>query len=85
MKYLLIRKDSSYEIVWSVNLSSDVGINGAKTYFQGVKQMSDRKSFDKLWKVMTQKEYDDNYTRITSSEPIRWWKDIGESSDLDEW
>jgi len=80
---------------WEVNtmtgpVSSMVGdtmtvINGAKTYFQGVKQMSDRKSFDKLWKVMTQKEYDDNYTRITSSEPIRWWKDIGESSDLDEW
>ena len=85
MKYLLIRKDNSYEIVWSVNLSSNVGINGAKTYFQGVKQMPDRKVFDKLWKVMTQKEYDDNYTRITSSEPIRWWKDIGESSDLDEW
>ena len=85
MKYLLIRKDNSYEIVWSVNLSSNVGINGAKTYFQGVKQMSDRELFDKLWKVMTQKEYDDNYTRITSSKPIRWWKDIGESSDLDEW
>jgi hypothetical protein len=85
VKYLLIRKDSSYEIVWSVNLSSNVGINGAKTYFQGVKQMSDRTEFDKLWKVMTQKEYDDNYTRITSSKPIRWWKDIGESSDLDEW
>ena len=81
MKYLLIRKDSSYEIVWSVNLSSNVGINGAKTYFQGVKQMSDRTEFDKLWKVMTEKEYN----KYSPTESIQWWKDIGESSDLDEW
>ena len=88
MKYLLIRKDNSYEIVWSVNLSSNVGINGAKTYFQGMKHMSDREQFDKLWKVMTQSDYDRNYEaslRTPSSEHIRWWEDIGEKSDLDEW
>jgi hypothetical protein len=43
--------------------------------------MSDRTEFDKLWKVMTEKEYN----KYSPTESIQWWKDIGESSDLDEW
>ena len=86
MKYLLVNR--SDEIVFKVDLAGDVGINGAKTYFLGMKQMSDREQFDKLWKVMTQSDYDRNYEaslRTPSSEHIRWWEDIGEKSDLDEW
>ena len=83
MKYVLISRHTK-EVVWRTDIASDVGISGARTYFIGVKQTGPEE-FDKLWEVITQKEYDDNHTRITSSKPIRWWKDIGESSNLDEW
>lgn len=85
MKYVLVNKQD--EIEWSQDLASNVGVSGAKTYFRGVKQI-DEKSFDKLWKVMTKSDYDRNYEsslRPQSSEHIRWWEDIGEKSDLDEW
>lgn len=83
MKYVLINRHTK-EVVWRTDLASGVGNSGARTYFIGVKQTGPEE-FDKLWEVITQKEYDDNHTRITSSKPIRWWKDIGESSNLDEW
>ena len=85
MKYVLVNKLD--EIEWSQELASNVGISGAKTYFRGIKRI-DEKSFDRLWKVMTQSDYDRNYEaslRTPSSEHIRWWEDIGEKSDLDEW
>jgi len=85
VKYVLVNKLD--EIEWSQELASNVGISGAKTYFRGIKRI-DEKSFDRLWKVMTQSDYDRNYEaslRTPSSEHIRWWEDIGEKSDLDEW
>ena len=85
MKYVLVNKQD--EIEWSQDLASNIGISGAKTYFRGVKQI-DEKSFDKLWKVMTKSDYDRSYEaslRTPSSQHIRWWEDIGEKSDLDEW
>ncbi len=85
MKYVLVNKLD--EIEWSQELASNIGISGAKTYFRGIKRI-DEKSFDRLWKVMTQSDYDRNYEaslRTPSSEHIRWWEDIGEKSDLDEW
>ena len=56
MQYVLVNKYD--EIITSVNLESEVGISGATTYFQGVKKMPDRESFNSLWKVMTRDEYD---------------------------
>ena len=50
MQYVLVNKYD--EIVTSVELAGDVGVNGATTYFQGIKQMPDRKAFLKLWKVL---------------------------------
>ena len=85
MKYVLVNKLD--EIEWSQELASNIGISGAKTYFRGIKRI-DEKSFDRLWKVMTKSDYDRNYEaslRTPSSEHIRWWEDIGEKSDLDEW
>ena len=85
MKYVLVNRQD--EIEWSQELASNIGISGAKTYFRGMKRI-DEKSFDRLWKVMTQSDYDRNYEaslRTPSSEHIRWWEDIGEKSDLDEW
>ena len=55
MKYVLVDKGDN--INTTVELSSGVGISGARTYFIGAKHL-DEKSFDKLWKVMTRAEYD---------------------------
>jgi len=85
VKYVLVNRQD--EIEWSQELASNIGISGAKTYFRGMKRI-DEKSFDRLWKVMTKSDYDRNYEaslRTPSSEHIRWWEDIGEKSDLDEW
>ena len=46
MKFLLVDKYDN--IVTSVNLASNVGLNGAKTYFKGVKLMPKDEEFDKL-------------------------------------
>ena len=55
MKYVLV--DNRDNINTSVELGSNVGISGARTYFMGIKKL-DLKEFDKLWKVMTRDEYD---------------------------
>ena len=55
MKYVLVNRFD--EIVFSAELGSDIGVNGATTYFQGIKQMPDREAFKKLWKVMIHKTY----------------------------
>ena len=77
MKYVLV--DSRYNIVSTTELASNVGLSGAKTYFIGVKKL-DEENFDKLWKVMTKKEYKLNqeaFERKPSSHPgrIDWWKE----------
>ena len=58
MKYVLV--DNGDNIVSTVELGSNVGISGAKTYFVGVKKI-DEKSFDKLWKVMHHRDYDKKF------------------------
>ena len=54
MKYVLVDKYDN--IVDKVDLSSDVGVSGARTFFKNRKQI-DEESFDKLWKVMTKNIY----------------------------
>ena len=56
MKYVLVNKFD--EIVDKVDLAGNVGKTGATTYFQGVKKIPNRDDFNKLWKVMSEKEYD---------------------------
>jgi|TARA_B100000959_G_scaffold18546_1_gene17960 hypothetical protein len=62
MKYRLVDRRTK-EIITSVELGSNVGISGARTYFMGVKKLSGEK-FDELWEVkgITYKQYD-------------WWKE----------
>ena len=85
MKYLLV--DNSKDIVSTVELASDVGLTGAKTYFLGVKKLEE-KEFNKLWKVYTKTEWDNiqhAYRRPPSSDPNRaWWKEEQEILK-DEW
>ena len=56
MKYVLVNKFD--EIVDKVDLAGNVGKTGATTYFQGVKKLPNQEDFHKLWKVMSEKEYD---------------------------
>ena len=77
MKYYLVNKLD--EIVTKVDLSDDIGLTGARTYFIGIKQL-DGKEFDKLWKVMTEEQYDLQFKatlqdRQLGNRKYEWWKD----------
>ena len=54
MKYVLV--DNRDNINTSVELGSNVGISGARTYFMGIKKL-DLKEFDKLW-LNDQRKFD---------------------------
>ena len=79
MKYVLV--DNYDNIITKVDLGSNVGLSGAKTYFKGVKQMPEDKDFDKLWKVMTEDQYNTRFKSTLQNRQIEWWKE--EDSYLD--
>ena len=70
MRYNLVSSHSK-EVVHTVDLASEVGISGARTYFIGTKRL-DSKEFDKLWEVRYHK---------MSKNPIRWWEEDKEITD----
>jgi len=79
MKFVLVNKYD--EIISRVDLG-DVGLNGAKTYFKGMKKMPEDKDFDKLWKVMTEEQYDNQFkATLQNQRKYEWWKE--EESYLD--
>ena len=78
MKFVLVNKYD--EIVSRVDLG-DVGINEAKTYFKGMKKMPEDNDFDKLWKVMTEDQYNTQFKSTLQNRQIEWWKE--EDSYLD--
>ena len=87
MKYVLVNKFD--EIVDKVDLASNVGKTGATTYFQGVKKMPNREDFLKLWKVMSEKEYDLQFkaslqNRQLDHRKYEWWKDDESYLDIDK-
>ena len=73
MKYVLVNKLD--EIIDTVELSGNVGKTGATTYFQGVKKMPDQEDFHKLWKVMSEREYDVTFKSSLQNRQIEWWKE----------
>jgi len=87
MKYVLVDKND--EIVDRVDLAGNVGKTGATTYFKGVKRLPDDNDFGKLWKVMSENEYNMYFknnlqNRQMGKMKYEWWKDIGENgSELD--
>ena len=79
MKFVLVNKYD--EIISRVDLG-EVGVNGAKTYFKGMKKMPEDKDFDKLWKVMTEEQYDNQFkATLQNQRKYEWWKE--EESYLD--
>ena len=80
MKYVLVDKHDC--ITTSAELASNVGLSGAKTYFVGIKRL-DVNKFDKLWKVMTESDYE---SEKLQNHPgyIRWWKDESLKLDIEK-
>ena len=73
MKYVLVDKYDN--IITTVDLGSNVGLSGAKTYFKGLKQMPKDEDFDKLWKVMTEEQYDTQLKSSLQNRQVEWWKE----------
>ena len=73
MKYVLVNKFD--EIVDKVDLAGNVGKTGATTYFQGVKKLPIQEDFHKLWKVMSEKEYDLIFKSSLQNKQYEWWKE----------
>ena len=81
MKYVLVDKYDN--IITTVDLGSNVGLSGAKTYFKGVKQMPKDEDFDKLWKVMTEQDYDTRLKSSLQNRQVEWWKEEPSGPDED--
>ena len=82
MKFVLVNKYD--EIISRVDLG-DVGVNGAKTYFKGMKKVPKDKDFDKLWKVMTEEEYDNQFkATLQNQRKYEWWKEEESYQDKDK-
>ena len=92
MVYVLV--DRGDNIVDRKDLSDDIGVGGARTFFIGRKQI-DEKKFDDMWSVMSYKKYkelEEAHTRKPSSEQsfrshpgyVRWWEDEEEYLDLEK-
>ena len=81
MKYVLVDKYDN--IVTKVNLGSNVGLSVAKTYFKGVKQIPKDEDFDKLWKVMTENDYDIKFKSSLQNRQVEWWKEEPSGPDKD--
>ena len=78
MKYVLV--DQEDDIVDRVELTSDIGLSGARTFFVGRKQI-DEKEFNKLWRVMTEESYVwlKKHTREHNYEEFGDWLDVEKS------
>ena len=82
MRFYLVNKLD--EIVDKVDIG-DVGVNGARTYFIGRKQI-EATEFDKLWRVMTKEQYDTNFknnlqNRQMGNMKYEWWKEDQAETD----
>ena len=87
MKYVLVNK-STDEIIDRVDLGSGVGVSGATTYFKGTKRLPNDEDFSKLWKVLSEKEYELNFknnlqNRQLEKRKYEWWKDDEGWLDID--
>jgi len=80
MKFVLVNKYD--EIVSRVDLG-EVGVNGAKTYFKGMKKMPKDDDFDKLWRAMTEQDYHTRPKSSLQNRQVDWWKEEPSGPDED--
>ena len=79
MKYVLVDKIDKF--VDRVELGSEVGISGAKTFFVGRKKI-DEKEFDNIWKVMSEEDYNiQSKLANRQNKQYEWWKEDKEITD----
>jgi len=79
VKYVLVDKGDN--IIDTVDLASDVGLTGARTFFIGRKQIP-YENFIQLWKVMTRTEYDRLFDLgHRQNKQYEWWKEDKEITD----
>ena len=79
MKYVLVDKIDN--IVDRVELGSEVGISGAKTFIVGRKKI-DEKEFDNIWKVMSEEDYNiQSKLANRRNKQYEWWKEDKEITD----
>ena len=79
MKYVLVDKYDN--IVDAKDLSSDVGVQGATTYFVKRKQIP-YENFKQIWRVMTEQRYyeiSESSTRKSSEGEFGDWLDYEKS------
>ena len=81
MKYVLVDKGDN--IVGRVELESEVGVSGAKTFFLKSKGI-DKKEFDNMWKVMSEREYNTQHTASLQNKQYEGWKDDEDWLDIDK-
>ena len=78
MKYVLVDRED--DIVDRVELTSDVGLSGARIFFAGRKQIESEK-FDQIWRVMTETEY----RRFkVHKETIKEYEEFGDWLDIEK-
>jgi len=83
VKYVLVDKGDN--IIEKVDLESEVGVSGARTYFSKSKGI-DTKEFDNMWKVMTKETYDSQFkvslqNRQNGKLKYKWWKEDKQITD----
>tara|TARA_Y100001938_G_C8082122_1_gene429804 strand:+ start:1566 stop:1820 length:255 start_codon:yes stop_codon:yes gene_type:complete len=83
VKYVLVDKGDN--IVSRVELDSDVGVSGAKTYFRKKKDL-DIKEFENIWKVMTESNYERQRDLSNrQNKQFEWWKEEESYLDIDKY
>ncbi len=75
--------DKGDNIIENVDLESEVGVSGARTYFLKSKGI-DKKEFDNMWKVMSQNQYNIQFKSTLQNRQIEWWKDDESYLDIDK-
>ena len=79
MNYVLVDKGDN--IVDRIELASEVGLSGAKTFFVGRKQI-DEKEFDSIWKVMSEDHYETQKDLANrQNKQYEWWKEDKDITD----
>ena len=78
MKYVLVDREDN--IVDKVELTSDIGLSRARTFFIGRKQIESEK-FDQIWRVMGETEY----RRFKAhKETIKEYEEFGSWLDIEK-
>ena len=81
MKWVLVDKYDN--INSTAELHSGYGKEAAKGYFVDIKKI-DESSFDKLWKVMSDEEYEAIQRASLQNKQYEWWKDDQSYLDIDK-